>query len=327
MKKIIISLVAAMMAATATFAQSSLLATLSHEGDISTFYGSTALREAYAAAVDGDIITLSSGTFTSVNIEKGITIRGAGMDVDPKTQSEPTIISGNFNVKGSEKPLTIEGIYSNYTITIADTLRNATFLKSRFNTITRNRPCVNLTMIHCKVSTRIAMNNSLSSASCLNCVIFDPWNDGTMEFTNCVICKSAVDWYLPTSTFKNCIFVGYSSNTFAPRNSLYNCVLLSDDTSVTPFSRIPNTTNSVATYAEVFKTCTDGTYSDSEQYELTEAAAAKYLGTDETQVGLYGGSMPFSITPSNPQITKCNVASKSTADGKLSVDITVAGAE
>ena len=66
---------------------------------------------------------------------------------------------------------------------------------------------------------------------------------------------------------------------------------------------------------------------DSETFELTDEAKTKYLGTDGTEVGIYGGNLPFDPTPSNPQITKCNVASKSTADGKLSVDIEVRAAE
>ena len=68
-------------------------------------------------------------------------------------------------------------------------------------------------------------------------------------------------------------------------------------------------------------------YYDDEKYELSEEKQKSYTGTDGTQVGIYGGNMPFDPIPSNPQITKCNVAAKSTADGKLSVDIEVNGAE
>ena len=79
-------------------------------------------------------------------------------------------------------------------------------------------------------------------------------------------------------------------------------------------------------YTDVFKTYT-GTYNDDENFELTDVAKEAYKGIGGTEVGIYGGNMPFSTTPTNPQITKCNVAAKSTADGKLSVDITVNGAE
>ena len=67
--------------------------------------------------------------------------------------------------------------------------------------------------------------------------------------------------------------------------------------------------------------------SDVYNFELTETAVATYLGNDGTQVGIYGGNLPYDENPTIPQITKCNVASKSTADGKLSVDIEVKAAE
>jgi hypothetical protein len=78
--------------------------------------------------------------------------------------------------------------------------------------------------------------------------------------------------------------------------------------------------------ADVFKTWTGGV-SEIETYELTDEAKTKYLGDDGKELGIYGGNLPFTPNPTNPKITKFNVASKSTADGKLSVDIEVKAAE
>ena len=77
------------------------------------------------------------------------------------------------------------------------------------------------------------------------------------------------------------------------------------------------------TIKSVFKTYngTDG-FSFNELYELTDEAKTKYIGTDGTQVGLHGG-MGFDLVPSTLQITKCEVAPRSTTDGKLSVSIEV----
>jgi hypothetical protein len=93
-----------------------------------------------------------------------------------------------------------------------------------------------------------------------------------------------------------------------------------------------NTTNvTVTSLSGLFKTYSQtniNTFiSDIDDFTLTDKAAAKYLGTDGTQVGIFGGSLPYDEEPTIPQITKCNVASKSTADGKLSVDIEVKAAE
>ena len=92
---------------------------------------------------------------------------------------------------------------------------------------------------------------------------------------------------------------------------------------------MPNTTNVALNLREVnqFFKSGNSTYNDNEKYELPEEAQSQYLGTNGTQVGIYGGTLPFSSTPTNPQITKCNVAAKSTADGKLSVDIEVSSVE
>lgn len=62
-------------------------------------------------------------------------------------------------------------------------------------------------------------------------------------------------------------------------------------------------------------------------YELTDEAKQEYVGNDGTEIGIYGGNLPWSTRILSPQITKCNVASKTTADGKLSVDIEVKAAE
>lgn len=81
-----------------------------------------------------------------------------------------------------------------------------------------------------------------------------------------------------------------------------------------------------ADIATIFKTF-KGTYTDTQTFELTDEAKAQYLGTDGTEVGIYGGSLPFTTESSLPKIKKFNVASKSTEDGKLKVEIEVSGVE
>jgi hypothetical protein len=76
------------------------------------------------------------------------------------------------------------------------------------------------------------------------------------------------------------------------------------------------------TYATVFKTFT-GTYSDTETFELTEEAKTTYLGTDGTEIGLYGGLLPYNTTPSYPLISKMEVEKQTTPEGQLGVTIEV----
>ena len=69
----------------------------------------------------------------------------------------------------------------------------------------------------------------------------------------------------------------------------------------------------------VFKTWR-GTYSDQETFELTDEAKAKYLGNDGTQIGIYGGALPYDPTPSNPRITKFYLTPKP-AEKKLEIQL------
>lgn len=331
MKKIILSLVALLIGTTATFAQSSLLATLTHEGATAIYYGTTAFSQAMAEAADGDVITLSSGTFTAAKIDKAITLRGAGMATDAASHSEPTILSGSFDVTSGN--LTIEGVYcSDYlrftNSTPNTTLAGITLLKCRFKQITNynNTKLENLTMIHCKVASDMTTSSG-SSVSLLNCIVWEPYIEGQWEFTNCVIKKYNLGSSFSNSTFKNCVFVGCANTQFPSSNTLFNCVAMNKDC-FGLFSNLSNQTNIVLNdYTTVFKTCTDGTYSDNETFELIDGAATTFTGTDGTQVGIYGGSLPFDMRTSNPRITQAVVAPKSDINGNLQINITVQGAE
>lgn len=302
-------------------AQSSLLATLNHEGTISTYYGASALQQAYNAATHGDVITLSSGSFLGMDIKKAITLRGAGMQVDTVSHTEPTVITNNFNIDISDTVshrLTIEGIYNNQTIKVG-TLKNAMFLKCRFYEFgyisTSSSKMVDLNFIHCRIANIFRLTNG--SAAFTNCVINEIYqsNDSPISLTNCYT-KAGPN--KSNSEFKNCIIV----NTYGGTST---CTYYNNLYVASPNSNLnsPNNTNvKIPNTDERIKFLT-GDYSDDKDYVLTDAVRALIKGTDGTEVGIYGGSLPYDPTPTNPQITKFNVAAKSTADGKLSVDIEV----
>ena len=342
MKRLVLSLFA-LVCATVSFAQNSLLATLSHEGNVTTFYGASALRDAHDAAVHGDVITLSSGSFNPVYIKKAITLRGAGMAVDSVHNILPTIISGDFTINIPDsvtQRFTLEGIYHNHKITYMN-LNNAMFVKCRLNEITpyNNKSDYifkNATFTNCRFGYRLYLPSNCS-ASCINSIIQDPWGSN-FDFRNCVIKfnSSSISTYgasaVTNSMLSNCIIYGLggvSASCFPTSTTAYNCLEVNHSSKYPTFKNIPNNTNKYATCDAVFKTYTGAAIGtvEEETFELTETAKATYLGTDGKEVGIYGGMLPFDTTPSNPRITKCNVAAKSTADGKLSVDIEVKAAE
>lgn len=330
MKKLL-SFFLVLVCAVSSFAQTSLMATLNHEGTISTFYGTVALRQAHAAAVSGDVITLSSGTFLSTTITKAVTIRGAGMDVTKVNDivNEPTILSGDFYIKIPAEDtgrLTLEGIYHNDNIYFSEgQVKNALFLKSRFKSISSYTACKvqDLTVLNCRISKYIDVGGG-NSAQFLNSVV-TKFQSGYMSFSHCVI----LDTYQLNQSgneYKSCIICkGVNPDiTFSSSSSAYNNLFISDKTDI--LSDVPNNTNlRVPTNDERFAYLRG--YDDSKDYKLTDQNRDVLKATDGGEIGIYGGSLPYSVIPTNPQITKFNVASKTTADGKLSVDIEVKSGE
>lgn len=344
MKKLFLVFIAVFSFIAQASAQSSVMATLHHDGDIKTFYGTSALRQAHEEAAHGDVITLSSGTFVSTDITKAITLRGAGMGLDSISGTEPTMLTGNFKITiandstlKDNDAFTMEGIYHYDKITLGAVLHNPQFIKCYLNEVNYNNSysIYKGTFIHCFLGD---LGINYGSASLFNCYVYYPKMVGSpasYEFQNCVIITPYL-YLLDRSTFRNCFIYGsYESKDYAmidASSTAFNCVGVVKNNSASMFYSIPNTTNKqVSSVSEVFKTWTGATLGSTslstEKLELKDDAKTKYLGNDGTEIGIYGGSIPFVASPSNPQITKLNVASKSTADGKLSVDIEVKAAE
>ena len=347
MKKFFVSLVMLLsLSAASVFAQSSLIATLSHEGEVSLYYGASALQQAHEAAAHGDVITLSSGSFTAVHITKAITLRGAGMEMDTITNTLPTIIAGDFSIAIRDTvtaKLTMEGIYHNHHIILENThlhncpLQNATFTKCRFKSFGNSyTPTLNnVKFVHCKIADYMDLSEvgyTKSTLSFINSFIANPGTKGSstssLEFINCIIYHSHynLNW-IGASALYNCIvFVNSNraNETYSYLTTANNCIALNSN--INPWINVTNSTNQIKDCNDVFITFT-GSYTDAETFELTDEAKAKYLGLDGTEVGIYGGNFPFDPKTSAPQITKFNVAAKSTVDGKLSVDIEVKGVE
>ena len=353
MKKLLLTFVA-LVCATVSYAQGSLLATLSHDGQISAYYGASALKAALEAATDGDVITLSSGQFNAVNITKAITLRGAGMSVstDSINPHESTIIQGDYTINLADSlagRIVMEGLYMNGKVTYSGVLKNAQFLKCRFSGLgDGSGKITNTAFIHCRFADYCAIASN-SNAYFINCVVNrlrQNASTSNVEMDNCFVHfqqTSSTGGYWSSNCvntyFKNCVLAYYSEYSGSYYNSLptsctaYNCVGIGGEYNIFSNIAYKNNTNTWvgSSVASIFKTYTDyqskAIISDSETFELTDEAKTKYLGTDGTQIGLYGGNLIYNENPTTPQITKCNVAAKSTADGKLSVDIEVKAAE
>ena len=337
MKKLSFLLVITLLVAFTSKAQNSLIATLSHQGHVQMFYGSKALTKAHEAATTGDVITLSSGTFEACNITKAVKIIGAGMAAT--AQGGNTVLNGSFQIQvdDSDNICTLEGVWSNQTIYYYKA--NLEIIKCAFfgSFVYSGAGYKEVRFIQSKIG-HLSISGG-STAAFYNCDVafytkYTTYDlTGLVEVTNCVVRTNSGDFQInelrPISLYNCIICSNYDSgsNCLTSSCNVLNCIAVGPGAQYM-FRNIPNQTNTVVNggFEEVFKTYR-GTWVESEMYELTDEAAATYLGSDGTQVGMYGGILPFDPVPSNPQITKCNVASKSSLDGKLSVDIEVSVAK
>ncbi len=99
--------------------------------------------------------------------------------------------------------------------------------------------------------------------------------------------------------------------------NVFNTVGIYDSTSI--YNPTPDHSNSnVNSFESIFKTFR-GTYTEGEMFELTNNAAATYLGSDNTQVGIYGGSAVFNPKATDMRIRKYSVGFYSDGNGQLKI--------
>ena len=348
MKKLLLLLIAFVACTMSSNAQDDLVATLSHGSNLTTYIGADALSEAYTAAVAGDIITLSPGVFNSVNIEKAIIVRGAGMMAMESNGYVSTQLAGEMTINvpsNTSSILTIEGVQALGNVSInGENLAPIKVLKSRFETkvtgygvsMTANS-CIFANGLHAVCDRSGARNTTLN---CFNCVIVNAASDGycynafvaKIEAINCLVNLSGsnVSYCVFTNSIITSEYLDYRTYPLPETCSVQNCIGINSNYTPDLFVNIDNPSNSMLegsgedAFTPIFKTLKmlRANPAFNETYELTETAAATYLGDDGKQVGIYGGTNPYNPTPTNPQIKKFTV--NSTTEGTtLKVKINV----
>lgn len=322
-----------------SYAQDVQMATLQHGDELSAYYGADAFAKAMEKAEHGDVINLSAGIFNPPYITKAVKIYGAGyiQDSDSNRDETKMSVSVDVDIEDGKQGLIIEGIHAS-SLSFHNAINNVIVSKSKFDqylsfadyskncmvekcrigsTFTPGNHSENLVLDN-SIVTIINGNESdatfnirhsiigwlswndrygtggLKSASISNSVIFSGGGTSTVQYTNCVL---NYDFQLGIN-YKGCYYVP-------------------DPTTI--FENLPSFVNDYKTYQIPMDV---DFILDKEMIDLNHL-----LSSDGTEIGIHGGTSPFTTVPSNPQIVSKEIAGETDADGKLAVKLTVEAQE
>jgi len=330
MKKTIVLALATMLS-TVSFAQQQI-ATLNHNDSVSVFYGTTALQQAYDSAVNGDVILLSSGAFNQISIEKSITIRGNGIIRDTIADAEPTIING-CSIGGIYNPVSnivIEGVRFASSTNFCR-LVNPTFRKCMFDLVYCNQANVqNGVFVNCIIH-KYYITRNYNTQFVNSIVNFESWsstsNSNGCSMINCIaylppFVLAQSEQNIPDITCTNSILI--TSSYLASVNPLatFNCIGIKSNGYFEDSASGNHNFSSLSSVFKDFSGLQNSKFIETE-FELQDSIATNILGSDGTQIGVYGGMAPFTPRVTTPRYVRCNVAPHTNAEGKLSVDVQV----
>jgi len=141
--------------------------------------------------------------------------------------------------------------------------------------------------------------------------------------------SSSIFTSISSSTIKNNIILSTGPMVnHGVTNTLYNNLFVASSISYYNSANNYESNNyfSIA-QADIFVNQTGNVFDFSHDYHLKNPEL--YIGTDGTQVGLYGGITPFKEmgVPTNPQVTTKTISKETDANGNLQINITVKAQE
>lgn len=291
----------------AVMAQNEVLsATLQHGDKTSVFTGVDALISACNAAQEGDVITLSAGTFNLNRVlPASISIYGAGYEKNETLGTDVTTISNSdLWTSISDGDIHLEGLYFNKTIRIYD------FVGEDGN-------IANFSMKKCYVPGNLEFQANLSNSQISQCVvtgsiagtngqnvlISNCWIGGTVSgfaSGNSVVVNNSIitGFQGSASTWRNCIFTGIEQYQSYGSGLAFNCILRSDVAGWQSYG-LQLTDCYTVVCSEIFADGTNAAYDATRTFELQQPTV--WLGTDGTEAGIRGGN-GWSKVPATPVV-------------------------
>ena len=277
-------------------------AILHHDKKPTAIYDADKLSDALSAAVAGDTIYLSAGTFPTFTLEKAITIKGAGTNTKISNgviidiPGSPTLTSSLLEAVEVNGAITVKSDMTNFLIKMVKT----------YDLQFANQQNTNALVDRCYLD-KFTITSTMTDFYVRNSYI---WNltSTSLKFNKCnfINCRIHGDWNKAAGRFINCELRRTGDYTSIKSSILSYSLVYSYFNSVDP-----------STYQEKV-------YFDSKDNWLSvdDRLNKGYICKDGTVVGVEGGKTPYSLTPSGPKETSSTVK-VSDSEKKLNVSITV----
>lgn len=285
------------------------IATLKVGDATSTYTGANALVDAYNAAPNhGGVITLSSGEFKPININKGIAIYGNGFAGESATIITPTLqIDASSSTTIHLEGLDIKGVYntSSWPGTNVYSVGELTVVNCKLQSIEfKESFTTNATLRNCVITQHffhVPYNKkpSFESIAIENSIIhhFHSWITvaGNVTFDHSIILSSTNNtssrYKLPPYVYTNCILPYTMMDGGTANYCVFNC----GEFAGSSLDSCKFEVSSIDLFG-VDNLYGQGmgmthAYVPEQSYRLV--SPANYMGNDGTEVGIYGGKYPW----------------------------------
>ncbi len=307
---------------------------LHHGGTTSLFSGNNAYAQAVLASVSGDTIYIPGGYWDAATLDKRLTIYGAGHYPDSTQATGITHLTGSFAINPGADSSLIQGVDVNGEINFTGglisyvTINRCAFMNSTMGTLTSH-----ITYSENVIRGMLNPNNQADFLSIKNNFIVNYVQNivqGALIENNIFNFQWAGAWYTPFNLYnvngsliRNNIFMEPSGGGVTNgSNNLFQQNLFTMSPSYGTNTISGNYENIIA--ANIFINYAGlNNFYYTDNYHLQTPGI--YLGTDGSQVGIYGGLNPCKLAsvPSNPHIQTQTVAPNTDASGNLNVNISV----
>lgn len=303
-------------------------ALLQHNGEVTLFDGND-LQAAVNAAVDGDTIYLTLGTFKPFTINKKITVRGTGTrsiidgSVNISISGTPNLtsnllealkVSGDVTLNNSVSNLMLHKCLITGTVKLNGGVTEGTIKECQIGNISFGASIDNLYVERCYITSTFTLSSTIKSMTVVNTKLYTVQaNSGATNNTTFVNCNI---YALYTANFAGTIInsiIQSPANQIDFRNSsfiLNSTVLL--NSVINKYIYNVNTYSS-GSFIIGSSSVTQNCYLVSTQNYVTASCASNpdssYKGTDGTIVGIYGGDTPYTgiLPPSVPKVTSSDL--------------------